>query len=510
MSAYLAEYDRVAALGGKLDVYRGQTFPPLPEDANLNDVLVTRPVTRPVTVPVTLDDAAPWPALTPLPELADNQPPAFPFAALGAILGAAAHAIAQEAQAPDSLSGGAVLAAASLAVQPLANVVMPHGQRSPTSLYIVTAASSGDRKSRVDELACFEIEELRKRQARDYTRQLKHYEQDKASDSKAITSVDMPLPKAITTANATIEGLSRLLSGQSSVGVFSPDGGDVLGGHSLRDDKKAAGMAFFLKGWGGESLDTLRGGAGLTTLLGRRISMHLLIQPVLMRQLLTDPMAQGQGLIARMLTAQPQTLAGTRLWKEPTSQEASAITAYNATMRNLLSRQPTYFEGGDGHELKPRDLHFDEAASAAWKAFYNQVEVAQGTGRELEAARPWASKAAEQAARIAAVITMVQDPQAHSVGLDAMLGAIKVTHFYLNEHLRLTQTGRTERQGSMLRELLAWMQERGRFVPKKDVQQLAPRHLRKLKAAGLNELLCDLVKRGYIREAGSSWEVRHV
>jgi len=146
--------------------------------------------------------------------------------------------------------------------------------------------------------------------------------------------------------------------------------------------------------------------------------MHLLIQPVLMRQLLTDPLAQGQGLIARMLTAQPQTLAGTRLWKEPTSQEASAITAYNATMRDLLSRQPTYFEGGDGHELKPHDLPFDEAASAAWKAFYNQVEVAQGTGRELEAARPWASKAAEQAARISAVITMVQDPQAHSVGLD--------------------------------------------------------------------------------------------
>lgn len=67
-----------------------------------------------------------WPALEPIPDEVDATPDAFPFHALGHILGNAARAIAEDVQAPDSLAGGSVLAAASLAVQPLANVMLPH------------------------------------------------------------------------------------------------------------------------------------------------------------------------------------------------------------------------------------------------------------------------------------------------------------------------------------------------------------------------------------------------
>ena len=91
-----------------------------------------------------------------------------------------------------------------------------------------------------------------------------------------------------------------------------------------------------------------------------------------------------------------------------------------------------------------------------------------------------------------------------------MDAAIELTGFYLTEHLRLTGAGRQERTDGRLRTLLAWLQSAGTLVSKKDVLQKSPYALRKLKAEGLNPLLDELARRGYIREAGKSWEVRSV
>ncbi|WP_119965552.1 DUF3987 domain-containing protein [Simplicispira lacusdiani] len=454
--------------------------------------------------------ASGWPALDALKEAAAPAPAAFPFDALGPILGNAARAIAEDVQAPDSLAGGSVLAAASLAVQPLANAVLPHGQHSPLSVFVITGAGSGDRKSAVDAVACKEVEEVRKDQARAHAKEVQKYEAEMGERKPKDPTPTKPAPQSITTANATIEGICKLLKFQSSIGIFSAEGGEMLGGHSLRDDKRSSGLAFYLKGWSGESLDSLRGGDGLTVLLGRRIAMHVLVQPVLLRELLCDPLAQGQGLLARCLIAEPQTLAGTRMFKHTNPHENSDVIAYNERIRTLLSTTPECWPNGDGYELKPRALYMGDDARALWIAFYNVIEGQQANGSELDGARPFASKAAEHAARIAGIITMVENTQATHITSEAMDGAIQLTAFYLNEHLRLTGAGRQEREEGALRSLLEWMQGRGTTVAKKDVLQATPRAIRSLKAAGINAMLSDLVQRGYIREAGDVWEVRRV
>ena len=51
--------------------------------------------------------------------------------------------------------------------------------------------------------------------------------------------------------------------------VVGGEGGELLGGHSLREDKRAAGLSWLLKAWGGETLDDLTRGAGLSLLPGR-------------------------------------------------------------------------------------------------------------------------------------------------------------------------------------------------------------------------------------------------
>lgn len=317
------------------------------------------------------------------------------------------------------------------------------------------------------------------------------------------------MPRTLISGNATVEGMARLLKGQSSVGLCSAEGGEVLGGHSMREDRRSAGLAFFLKAWGGETIDSLRGGEGLNVLLGRRVALHIMVQPILLSALLADPLAKGQGLLARCLISQPVSLAGTRAYKAVDPNANSATRRFHDCVRALLEAEPACCPDGDGHELKPRDLSLSQAATALWIAFYNEVERQQAEGGELVDARPFASKAAEHAARIAGVITLIEDPDADSIDTEAIKGAIVVTSFYLNEHLRLTGASKDTRRIAELRALWKWLQGQ-EVVSSKDLLQKVPRPIRKLKAEGIKRLMAELKARGYVRQQGDAWEARRV
>ncbi|GAB3355459.1 MULTISPECIES: YfjI family protein [Giesbergeria] len=509
------DIERIQALGALADQHVLPRHIPKPP-AQLPAMPAPAPQAAP-TEAISLVDTAgaagdAWPELVPLPEdTSDTTPPApFPFAALGPLLGAAAQAIAQDVQAPDAMAGGSVLAAASLAVQPLADVVLPHGKACPLSLYLVTSGSSGDRKSAVDDVACMEIARRKQEQSRQHHHAMQAYQQEQASHKKGDPEPQEPMMKSLTVGNATVEGVARLLRGQSSVGVFSAEGGEVLGGHSMKEVNRMGAMAFFLKGWSAETLDVMRGGTGYSSLLGRRIALHIMVQPLLLRALLSDPLADGQGFLARCLIAQPQTLAGTRFYNGHNPMESPAVLAYAHRMGQLLDTRPELWPTGDGYELKPKRLPLDPDARTLWVAFYNAVEAQQADGQELEQARAFASKAAEQAARIAAIIALFNNPQAVAVDVLAMDGAIGLVNFYLTEHVRLMGTGKQAQTDKRLRALWDWMQEQGAIVQQKDILQRCPNPIRKLKAQGIKPLLEQLGQRGYIRALGAGWEVRHV
>ena len=195
-------------------------------------------------------NSTPWPALDPLPDVVKTKPQAFPFHGLGELLGNAARAIAQGVQAPDALAGGSVLASAALAAQAHADIVMPHGQRAPLSVFVITAALSGDRKTATDAVANLPAEEHRRDQARKHAVELAQFEQDKAHRQKGDPELERPVARSLTIGKATVEGLHMMLRAQSHVGVFTGEGGELLGGHSLREDRRSAGLSWFLKAWG--------------------------------------------------------------------------------------------------------------------------------------------------------------------------------------------------------------------------------------------------------------------
>jgi hypothetical protein len=94
----------------------------------------------------------PMPLFPPLPPA---EP--FPVNALGPVLSRAAAAISRKVQVPEAIAGQSVLAAAGLAAQVHADVMLPYGQKRPLSLFLATVAASGDRKSTADNEALWPI-----------------------------------------------------------------------------------------------------------------------------------------------------------------------------------------------------------------------------------------------------------------------------------------------------------------------------------------------------------------
>lgn len=452
----------------------------------------------------------PWPTLDPLPELHDEAPAAFPFDALGPLLGPAAREIADAVQAPDSLAAGSVLAAAAVAVQPLASVMLPHGQTAPASLFIVTSAESGDRKSATDSVAGYPIEEQRRIDARAHAAALAAYQSEKAARKRGEAVDEPPIARSLIVSKGTTEGLHFLLRTQPHLGLFSTEGAELIGGHSMQPEKKSAAIAWLLKAWGGETLDSMTRGDGLSVLLGRRVSLHVLLQPVILRSLMGDPLAQGQGWIARCLIAAPASLAGSRLWRDDAlpALYRPEVTAYHARLKGLLAVPPTLMQDGDQSELEPRAIPLSAAARALWVEFYDECERRQQAGADLAGARAWASKAAEQAGRIACIRAVVANRHAAEISDDDMMGGIEAAAFYLGEHVRLMGQSQEHQQAVRLETLLAFMRERRPFVEHADILQRTPRALRQLKAEGLAPLLDELAQRGYVRRRGDRWEIR--
>ncbi len=264
----------------------------------------------------------------------------YPVEALGDVLGGAASALHETIKAPLALCCQSVLASASLAAQAHFDVVLPWGGKKPLSLYFLTVAESGERKSGVDDVVLGAAKAHEHLAMDGYGLLLEQYEADlarwkadneernktaakaktqaahdevPAADCQAMQKPSPPVMPLRFVTDPTIEGLYKLLAvGQPSVGLFSDEAGLLIGGHALNSDNALKTMARWCKQWDGAPFDRVRGGDGSGVLYGRRMAMHQLAQPDVMVKLLGDRMANGQGFLARCLVAWPESTIGTR------------------------------------------------------------------------------------------------------------------------------------------------------------------------------------------------------
>ncbi len=441
------------------------------------------------------------PRLAPEP-LRRPVPPAepYPLDALGPVLADACASLRRVIQAPDAVCGASLLAAASLAVQGLADVTLD-GRTYPLSLWLLTVAESGERKSAVDAEAMRAAREVEKELHRAYVEAESMHEAEveawEARRDAARSEVrkrkgegaaelcalgpapQPPLRPNFIAADFTAEGLSKLLaSGRPSVGAFTDEAALVFGGHGMTREAVARTAATLCKLWDRGELDRVRASDGASKLWGRRLALHLLAQPVIAERALADPVLAGQGFLARCLLSWPEGTAGSRSYRAESLRDDAALIRYTERMGEMM-RQALPLAHGARNELEPPTLTLTADAFALWERLHNAIEGGMAPGGRYAAAKPWASKAAEQCLRIAGVLAMVESPRSLRIESSTLERAAELALWHLGEAVRLAGTAELSPEVRAAESLLGWCHATGRrLLHSRDALRLGPACIR--------------------------------
>ena len=125
-------------------------------------------------------------------------------------------------------------------------------------------------------------------------------------------------------------------------------------------------------------------------------------------------------------------------------------------------------------------LSLDPGARDELIAFANRLEAQQAKGQSLEGIRGFASKAAEQAARIAGVFTLLADPDAQSVNRETISDAAHLANWYVEQALCALDAGFVDPAMKEAEQLRQWLIKKHRNTPfvKRDVVKSGPSNIR--------------------------------
>ena len=444
----------------------------------------------------------------PLPLRSPPQPQEpYPVEAFGSFTDTV-KAFADGVKVPLSMAGASVLTALSFCTQGYANVHTKDGRDVPTALFALTIADSGDRKSALDRAVLQAIHTIEKNWYSQYQSEYKAFNAAKLAWEKLPKkereanpfTMQEPSNPTMIMENVNSEGAFRQLKeGRPSVAFSSDEGGSFFGGQAFQKEHVLKTITFFSNLWDGKPIDKVRSGEGASRLYDRRASMHMMLQPHIAEKVLADELMQNQGFLPRFLIAYPQSLKGSRLYSnENVRQNPSVIHFYHAC-ETLLAQSLRIGEETGGLILDT--LCLDADAHTLWAMHHDNIEAMLVPNGELTLVSAFASKNAEQALRIAGVLTIAENSASRIITAHTMANAIQLAQWYLKEALRLRQDGTTSPEILKAERLLEWIQSSGKRLISVRLVQRNTSLDTKAKAEPIIKLLAE---HGYLKQGTGS------
>ncbi|GAB4273895.1 MAG: hypothetical protein Kow0029_13850 [Candidatus Rifleibacteriota bacterium] len=367
----------------------------------------------------------------------------------------------QNIQAPPAMVAASALSALSLACQSKIDVARNDNLTGSVSLYSLVIAESGDRKSSADKAFVDAIRNYQNEIAERNKPLLQEYHSDYAAwqaerdgclraikqaagtdkidkFKEALKEIDSDEPKRphnpqYIYQNFSIEGLRKGLSEWPSAGIFSAEAGAVFGSYGMKKESALDTLGCFNSFWSGEPINFKRLVSDSGDLQNCRLTISLAIQQGALDEFLKQngSLARSSGFWARCLISCPESLQGTRMYKEP-AKDWPHVSALNTRIREILD-QPDRFD--DAGRLQPQLMRLSDGAKAIWIKYYNSVEAELKPTGELTDVRDFASKSAEIACRIAALFEYFCTGELE-VSPEMMQSACMLAGWYLSEAQR--------------------------------------------------------------------------
>jgi len=406
-------------------------------------------------------DSESWPS--PQPLTVKTKPEPYPTDALPETIRQAITEVASFVKAPLPMVASSALSALSLVGQALVDVQRDEILVGPAGLFMLTIADSGERKTQADKMFTKPIQDYQDEKAEagkikwaDYKATLEAWEakrggiKDKirqlAKGDQSTTDLETRLrelenekpeppriPKLMRE-DATPEGLAKKLQNEwPSAGVVSNEAGIVFGSHGMSKESVMRNLALLNKLWDGGRYQSDRSDEERSRdVKGARLTMALMIQEATLRTFFdqTRGLARGCGFLSRFLVAWPESTMGTRRYSPPT-KGSPALSKFNRRITALLNQDVPM----DNGILTPPILALTEDAKAAWIDFHDAIEIQLSDGGDWREIRDIASKAADNAVRLAALFQLFEGSTS-AVGIDAFESASLIVAWHLNEARR--------------------------------------------------------------------------
>jgi hypothetical protein len=262
-----------------------------------------------------------------------------------------------------------------------------------------------------------------------------------------------------------------------SSSIWSDEAGLVIGSHGMNDDNLMGFIGLLNRLWDGQDFNRDRLTVKSAQIRGRRLTVSLMMQPVVLTRLLGagDGVSRGMGWIARNLLAWPGSIIGSRPYRD--AAEMLALDAFRCRVRELLELELRVEEMG--MVLAPPSLSLSPSAFRVWRTLHDEVEAELSRLGEFGSVPDIGEKIAENAARIAGDFHVVTQGPGGSIDQATMEGAAAVAIWHLNEARRIVGATKMPQDVADADLLLGWLLRRPEdTIETREILRLAPAPLR--------------------------------
>lgn len=445
----------------------------------------------------------------------------FPVDALPLVIRNAVHEVELHTQAPLSLISASVLGAISLASQNRIDVCRMNNLRSPVSLFLVTLAESGERKSTVDNLLMKPLYKLEEELFERYNHDLALWRNEDEAfniEKKALMSKIKSEIRRNEDHSSTTERLKTLLAASPevpirykqifndatpasikehlcgrwrSIGIMSDEAGSIFNGYTLNE------LPFINKMWDGGVFPVERKSEPEKLIRDARMTISMMAQPAIFKSYIERKVdiAKGIGFFARCLVCHPNSKQGYRQISNPVIS-SERLPIFHQRLMEIVNDSIK-----KNNENERVCLHFSREAEKRWIEFYNKVESEMSLIGFLSDFKDYASKIAENMARIAALLHHFNGER-EDISLTAVEAAIEISAWYADEYVRIFSKPEFQLLvSSEADELYSWIKEYCfkcvlPYIRKTTILQYGPNRFRN--RSKLNELLSTLYSQNKI------------
>ncbi len=451
----------------------------------------------------------------PEPLFVDTGSQAYPLNALPTTIRAAVTAVIGYVQCPPALAAMSALSVLSLVGQGIADVRRGPRLVGPCSLFLLGLGESGERKTTCDSAFVLPIREWQTHKQEEAGPAMRTHAADKRSWEAERRGIEEAIKNAakggkpteelrermrlveakkpcaprvprLFYSDVTIESLrTKLAEIWPSAGLITAEGGIVFGAHAMNPDNIMRTLGAINVLWDGGQLEVDRVTSGDLLVECARLTVSLFVQPEVIQTFMDKnaALARGSGWLARALLAHPESTQGSRPYQDP-PEDCPPIAAFHARLTQMLDGMPCPNAAG-GLDLPQIDL--SPEAKRSWVEFYNAIENELRAGGEFADVKDVASKAADNAARIACLFHLFEAGSQGQIGEPHMVGAAAIVAWHLYEARRFFGEIALPPELNAAAKLEAWLLRFCRTngvtaVPRRDVARLGPYRVRTEKA----------------------------